>query len=240
MPLNASARSDSIAMRRPRPYPVCRRRSSFVTASKSIVSPAGTPSRIATSALPCDSPAVRKRNIRGSFYPKFLPHPAQRESISRVNRAGRDLALSMSSTKEDAMRLVADRFVEDDDGRVMDLSTGERVVLTIDAAGNMSAQRRWAVRCDALQKLHHRRIVPLVDFGAIGTSRRFEAWRCGSLWAGAREEAQKTSDLVRRFFLASGLTTGSDAVDRVRAGPNGAAMLPDESAGYPCEIETGS
>ncbi len=134
------------------------------------------------------------------------------------------------------MRLVADRFVEEDDGRVLDLATGERVVLTIDAAGDMSLQRRWAVRCDALQKLHHRRIVPLADFGAIGTSRRFEAWRCGPQWTGAHEEAEKASDLVRRFFLASGLTAGSDSIDRVRAGPSGAAVLPDDSSGYPSEI----
>ena len=72
MPLNASARSDSIAMRRPRPYPPWRRRNSAVTASKSIANPAGTPSRIATSALPCDSPAVRNRSIGASFYPKYL------------------------------------------------------------------------------------------------------------------------------------------------------------------------
>jgi len=135
------------------------------------------------------------------------------------------------------MRLVVDRFIEDDDGRVMDLATGERVVLTIDAAGDTSAQRRWAVRCDGLQKLHHRKIVPLVDFGAVGTSRRFEAWRCGPPWAGASEEAHKAAEIVRRFFHASGLTTGSDAVDRVRVGPGGAAVLPDDFAGYSCESE---
>src|SRR6266850_4385765 len=145
-----------MAMRRPRPYPVWRRRSSLVTAAKSIVRPAGTPSRIATSALPCDSPAVRKRNIRRSFYPKFLPHLERLRANSPMIRTGRDLALSLSSTKEDAMRLVVDRFVEYDDGRLIDLATGERVVLTIDTAGDITAERRWAVRCDGLQKLHHR------------------------------------------------------------------------------------
>ena len=135
------------------------------------------------------------------------------------------------------MRLVVDRFVEDDDGRVVDLATGERVVLTIEAAGDMPAQRRWAVRCDALQKLQQRRIVPLVDFGAIGTSRRFEAWRCGPPWPGAREEGQNASDVARRFFLASGLTAGTESLDRVRAGPGGAAVLPDSSAGYACETQ---
>jgi hypothetical protein len=32
--------------------------------------PAGTPSIIVTSAWPCDSPAVKKRSICSSFYPK--------------------------------------------------------------------------------------------------------------------------------------------------------------------------
>jgi DNA-binding NtrC family response regulator/tetratricopeptide (TPR) repeat protein len=134
------------------------------------------------------------------------------------------------------MRLVADRFVEDDDGRVVDLATGERVTLTIEAAGDLAAQRRWAVRCDALQKLQHRRIVPLVDFGAIGPSRRFEAWRCGAPRAGACEEAQNAVDLVRRFFLASGMSTGSGSLDRVRTARGGAAVLPDDAAGYASEM----
>ena len=67
MPLITSARSDSMAIRRPRPYPPWRRRSSDVIASKSIANPAGMPSRIVTSALPCDSPAVRNLSIAASF-----------------------------------------------------------------------------------------------------------------------------------------------------------------------------
>src|SRR5262249_36828823 len=96
--------------------------------------------------------------------------------------------------REDAMRLVADRFVEEDDGRVGDLATGERVLLTMEAAGDTPSQRQWAVRCDALQKLQHHRIVQLVDFGAIGSSARFEAWKCGAIWPGARQEAQHASN----------------------------------------------
>src|SRR5207302_1617155 len=87
-------------MRRPRPYPVCRRRSSVVMASRSIASPAGTPSRTATSALPCDSPAVRKRSIRVSFYPKKLPHPGRDPAISFAIDAGDDLAPSLPSYRQ--------------------------------------------------------------------------------------------------------------------------------------------
>src|SRR5436189_188083 len=61
------------------------------------------------------------------------------------------------------MRLVADRFVEEDDGRVVDLATGARVLLTIAAADDTPSQRRWAVRCAALQERHPRRTGPLVE-----------------------------------------------------------------------------
>src|SRR6266508_7021187 len=46
--------------------------------SKSIASPAGTPSTIATSDGPCDSPAVKNLNIALAFYTKFLRTPGPR------------------------------------------------------------------------------------------------------------------------------------------------------------------
>src|SRR5262245_2555536 len=173
------------------------------------------------SALPCDSPAVRKRNIRASFYPKFLQHLERRQCDLFGDPPGSrscTVVLPRPIDKEDAMRLVADRFVEEDDGRVVDLATGERVLLTMEAAGDTPSQRQWAVRCDALQKLQHRRLVPLVDFGAIGASARFEAWNCAAVWPGAREEAQRASNLARLFLLMSGLTAGAESLERVRSG----------------------
>jgi DNA-binding NtrC family response regulator len=134
------------------------------------------------------------------------------------------------------MRLVADRFVQEDDGRVVDLATGERVLLTMEAAGDTPSQRQWAVRCDALQKRPHRRIVQLVDFGAAGSSARFEAWKCGAAWPGAREEAQRALNVARLFLLMSGLSAGADSLDRVREGPHGAMLLPDPSTGYACDL----
>ena len=85
------------------------------------------------------------------------------------------------------MQLVADRFVVDDrskrdDGRAIDLATGTSVILTIGSAGGVSEQTRWTLRCDGLHRLHHRSIAPLLDFGMIGESSRFEAWRCGGTW----------------------------------------------------------
>ena len=58
-----SMRSVSICMRRPRPYPCCRRARSVSTSAASKGTPAGRPSRIETSAGPWDSPAVVKRSM---------------------------------------------------------------------------------------------------------------------------------------------------------------------------------
>src|SRR6266704_2255961 len=134
------------------------------------------------------------------------------------------------------MQLVADRFLAHDDGRVFDLVTGDRVVLRIDQAGAAHEQARWSVRCDTLQKLHHRLIAPLIDFGLIGVSRRFEAWRCGTPWAGSPAAAERTSNLASMFLRAAGLTGGTTAsADRVCEGIDGAVILPDASTGYPGE-----
>ena len=46
-----------------RPYPARRRASAAATSPLVIRTPAGTPSQIATSARPCDSPAVSHRNM---------------------------------------------------------------------------------------------------------------------------------------------------------------------------------
>jgi hypothetical protein len=60
----------------------------------------------------------------------------------------------------------------------IDLATGAPVILTIGTAGGAAEQTRWSVRCDWLHRLHHRSIAPLVDFGIVGETSRFEAWCC--------------------------------------------------------------
>ena len=131
------------------------------------------------------------------------------------------------------MQLVADRFVVGDAGRVVDLATGDRVVLTIAAAGGRAEQTRWAVRCDALQKLHHPMIAPMVDYGAIGESQRFEAWGCGSSWSGAREAAERVVSEARLFLHACGLTGGACSGRGVYQWAGRAVVLPDAETGYP-------
>src|SRR4029079_14297476 len=129
----------------------------------SIASPAGTPSMIVTSALPCDSPAVKKRSMRGSFYPKYLRPLDRMPAIGGAIRVGRHFAPSPL-----VMELIADRFAAHDDTRAFDLATGARVRLIVGSAGGVSEQLRWTDVCTARRALHHRTRATLVDFGLVG------------------------------------------------------------------------
>jgi DNA-binding NtrC family response regulator/tetratricopeptide (TPR) repeat protein len=130
------------------------------------------------------------------------------------------------------MLLLADRFVMENARQAIDLATGERVLLTISAAGGQTEQRRWALRCDTLQKLHHPAVARLLDYGAIGESQRFEAWCCVNRrqWppSQAFEIRVRASDVLR----ACGLTVGSQ-MPNVWSSPSGPVVLPEADAGYP-------
>jgi DNA-binding NtrC family response regulator/tetratricopeptide (TPR) repeat protein len=138
------------------------------------------------------------------------------------------------------MQLVADRFVVDrneSDERLamdpaIDLATGARVVLKIGSAGGVSEQTRWTLRCDGLHRLHHRSIAPLLDFGMVGESSRFEAWRCGGTWQGSPDVARAVHARADHFFRSSGLTTSASGPGAVRIGSTGAVLLPDAGTGY--------
>ena len=75
------------------------------------------------------------------------------------------------------MQLVADRFAVHEDKRAFDLATGARVALITGSAGGVSEQLRWTEGCTASRAMRHRARATLVDFGLLGESRRFEAWR---------------------------------------------------------------
>ena len=59
-----STSSCSNFIRAPRPYPARRRASAAATSAVVISTPAGSPSQIATRALPWDSPAVSQRSMQ--------------------------------------------------------------------------------------------------------------------------------------------------------------------------------
>src|SRR5690349_1704151 len=191
-----------------------------------MVRPAGTPSRMAMSALPCDSPAVRNRSIRSSFYPNFLQRPAARARVFRPIGAGGVLA-----PRSLIMTLIADRFVRIDQARAIDLASGEPVVLRIGSAGGPSEQARWLDRCGWLYPLRHVSIATLVDYGAIGESSRFEAWRADAPWRGSAIAAGAVVEAADRFLAACGLTAGCTYAD-VHACGGRPVVVPAPSGGY--------
>src|SRR5262249_44979959 len=145
--------------------------------------PAGIPSRIATSALPCDSPAVRKRSIRRSFYPKYFQPPVQPPLTSRAMArafavaavaiaAGHLLAPRPAHDRGGTMRLLADRFAIDAGGRAIDLASGARVAIAIACAGGIADQLRWHERCGLLHQLQHRALAPPRHHGPVGDGSR--------------------------------------------------------------------
>ena len=122
------------------------------------------------------------------------------------------------------MRLVADRFAVDDEGRALDLATGNRVRVRVGAAGGVSEQLRWAERCAMFHTLHHRAIARLLDFGPLGESSRFEAWACAALSRGSRELASSVHAAATKFLHASGLTSAGLMPESVQRARNGAEV----------------
>src|SRR5213075_1230989 len=94
-------------------------------------------------------------------------------------------------------------------------------------------QLRWIERCEALRALRHRAVATLVDFGLVGESSRFEAWRCGSALR-ADVEAAPLHARATRWLRACGLSSGPLLPDAVRLDGDGRGIwLPDSGTGYP-------
>ena len=74
--------------------------------------------------------------------------------------------------------LFADRFVGGTTlGKPwLDLATGAEVQLRIASAGDRREQMAWNDRCGEVARLRHPAFNELLDFGAIGSSRTFEAY----------------------------------------------------------------
>ena len=140
------------------------------------------------------------------------------------------------------MQLVADRFVLEDGiehgmCRAIDLATGARVILALGTAGGVAEQTRWSMRCDWLHRLHHRSIAPLVDFGIVGETSRFEAWRCTEIWQGSPDIARAVRECAGHFFRSNALTAQLDANTAVYSAETGAVVLPDPGTGYRSPVD---
>jgi DNA-binding NtrC family response regulator len=133
------------------------------------------------------------------------------------------------------VELVADRFVVDDGGVAIDLSSGDRVDLIMSTAGGVSEQARWASRCDRFADLHHRWIARLVDYGRIGEVRRFEAWGTDGAWHGSPQERERAIGYAREFFSATGWSPGTLNDGQVRRVDGRPVVVPDATAGFEVE-----
>ena len=134
------------------------------------------------------------------------------------------------------MQLFADRFVitSEHDGahRAIDLATGALVTVLTSSAGGASDEMRWSVRCDRFFRLRHRCIARLVDYGAVGPSTRFEAWRCGDLWRGGSRVAATTLAQARVFLHASGCVEGELSPANLCTDGGRPVLLPRPATGY--------
>src|SRR6188474_3144168 len=103
------------------------------------------PSRMTTSPLPWDSPAVRKRSIVTSFYTNFLRHPAPAPGDCAGRNRPRPCIVTCALMLKPT--LFADRFLWRSGTRAIDLATGECVILRVSAAGTRQEQIAWTERC---------------------------------------------------------------------------------------------
>jgi DNA-binding NtrC family response regulator/predicted negative regulator of RcsB-dependent stress response len=131
----------------------------------------------------------------------------------------------------DAARLIADRFLVSDGRDALDLATGDRVELVLSAIGGTTEQLRWARRCERLACLHHRRIARLIDYGPLGETRRFEAWRSDGVWIGPAREGARARRSAERFLRASGWSS-DPSVPWLRHVSARAVVLPGPESGF--------
>ena len=129
------------------------------------------------------------------------------------------------------MELIADRFMVLDRAFAIDLATGHNVVLNTSRTSGEAGAARWAVRCDHLTRLRHHSMADLVDYGPLGQTRRFEAWRCTGPWAGGSAIAERAAAIGRTFLGACGLTATLNR-GLVHDWRGRAVWIPDGSSGY--------
>ncbi len=128
------------------------------------------------------------------------------------------------------MQLIADRFVEDEHGQVYDLATGERVCLVVSTAGGPGEQMSWAERCAWLSSAVHPALAPLLDYGALGESRRFEAW--GAAPARADGVAGRHArQALGQFLSANGRAPLDERQCRPAERDGRVVVVPDAAAG---------
>jgi len=131
------------------------------------------------------------------------------------------------------VQLVADRFVVDDRGHAIDLATHDRVHLVSSSAGGPGEQAAWAERCAWFASLVHPSIAGLVDYGTIGESRRFEAWRANPGWRGSNVAAEQAVMRASGVLHANGRSSLRGLSVTLGCCGGRPVVIPDDGAGFP-------
>ena len=173
--------------------------------------------------------------------------------VRAVVRAFSRVPLLAPHRRQTRMHLVADRFIVDDAAardstvgttslgshleRGRDLASGDEVVLIVSTAGGPGEQLQWALRCGRYAHLHHPAIARLLDYGRLGETRRFEAWRAGGDWRGSRDAGVRARRACDLFLRSSDLSiTGNPHVSFWRNAP---VVIPDAGAGLEADAGRG-
>jgi transcriptional regulator with AAA-type ATPase domain/tetratricopeptide (TPR) repeat protein len=123
------------------------------------------------------------------------------------------------------MALVADRFLTLDDraGEALDLATGERARLFVDAYASAADVWARAALCDRLAALRHPLLLPLLDYGTCGT-RWFEAHAPAPPLRLSRAQLRRWVLHLVRFLREAGVElTAQSTARHIRTAIDGAA-----------------
>ncbi|MGE0705237.1 MAG: hypothetical protein AB7P22_15005, partial [Vicinamibacterales bacterium] len=131
------------------------------------------------------------------------------------------------------MELVADRFVMNDERLATDLATGETARVIVESSGSPSEQLRWTLRCEWFAQLRHPSIAPLIDYGPIGETQRFEAWRCEAREGLSNHPWQETAQRMVAFLQSCGRTVADIAPSHLAAFERRTVIVPPSAAGFP-------
>jgi len=122
--------------------------------------------------------------------------------------------------------LIAGRFAPLAGCFALDLATGERACLAIEAVPDEEEHRAWTERCAALCGLWHPDLAECLDFGPLGAGHRFAAYAVSRRAAMGEPSAwQRARSQVEAFLSACGLETCTagtpfaDAADRLLVMP---------------------
>ena len=129
------------------------------------------------------------------------------------------------------MQLIADRFVVDDRGHAIDLATNQPVWLLSSTAGGPTEQTQWAERCAWFSRVTQPAVAPLLDYGGVGETQRFEAWAVQPGWRGSGAAAEQALSRAARFLVANARVPITRNIALVGCRGGRPVVVPDAAAG---------